>query len=117
MTRSASSGSSYGSETPVNAVMVPARALAYMPLRSRASQTSSGVATCTSRKSPVLATVACDLGRHVADASDIQIPVRTGEAEPGRKQPPHLVAVEQRHASLPAFGEGIGDVPRQGGLA
>ena len=45
MTRSASSGSSYGSDTPVKWSMSPARALAYRPLRSRASHTSAGVAT------------------------------------------------------------------------
>ncbi len=51
MTRSASSGASYGSETPVNSGICPARALAYRPLRSRASHTSIGVLTWTSTKS------------------------------------------------------------------
>ena len=44
-TMSASVGSSYGSSMPVIPVIRPARALAYKPLRSRCSQTSSGVAT------------------------------------------------------------------------
>ena len=39
------SGSSYGSDTPVNWPISPARAFAYRPLRSRASHTSTGVAT------------------------------------------------------------------------
>ncbi len=44
-TRSASRGSSYGSDTPVKPVIRPARALAYRPLRSRAAHTSTGVDT------------------------------------------------------------------------
>ena len=43
-TRSASRGSSYGSDTPVKPLIRPARALAYRPLRSRCSQTSTDVA-------------------------------------------------------------------------
>jgi hypothetical protein len=57
MVRSASPGSSYGSEIPVNEPITPARACAYSPLRSRASHTSSGVDTCTRMKSPVSDTI------------------------------------------------------------
>src|SRR5690606_5479054 len=52
MVSSASVGSSYGSLTPVNSWISPARAFAYKPLRSRASHTSSGVATWTSTNPP-----------------------------------------------------------------
>ena len=44
-TSTASAGSSYGSDTPVNCLISPALALAYRPLRSRCSHTSTGVAT------------------------------------------------------------------------
>ncbi len=56
-TSTASVGSSYGSETPVNCLMSPALALAYRPLRSRSSHTSTGVATWMSRKSPTSDTI------------------------------------------------------------
>src|SRR5690606_23220260 len=46
------SGTSYGSLMPVKPLMMPARAFAYSPLRSRCSQTSSGVATWISRNPP-----------------------------------------------------------------
>src|SRR5947199_258108 len=38
MTTWASTGSSYGSEMPVNSVSTPARAFAYRPLRARTSE-------------------------------------------------------------------------------
>src|SRR4051812_35160175 len=58
MTTSARSGGSYGSLTPVKCGISPARALAYSPLTSRCSATSSGVETWTSRNRPCLSTSA-----------------------------------------------------------
>ena len=52
MVTSASAGTSYGSEMPVNSFRIPARALAYKPLRSRCSQTSTEVAMCTRMNPP-----------------------------------------------------------------
>src|SRR5581483_9591316 len=52
MRSSGSTGSSYGSETPVNSGISPARALAYRPFTSRRSHSSTGVATCTSTNGP-----------------------------------------------------------------
>ena len=52
MTTSASVGTSYGSLMPVNSLMMPARALAYRPLRSRFSHSSTLVLTCTRMKPP-----------------------------------------------------------------
>ncbi len=65
-TRSASRGSSYGSDTPVKPLISPARALAYRPLRSRAAHTSTGVETYTSRKSPTSAAISRALARACA---------------------------------------------------
>src|SRR5690606_5361637 len=52
-TTSGCSGSSYGSDTPVNAWISPAKAFLYRPLTSRRAHTASGHLTYTSTKSPI----------------------------------------------------------------
>jgi len=47
------------------------------------------------------------LGGHVPDPGDVQVPVRTGEREPGGEQPPHQVAVEQRHRAVAALEQRV----------
>jgi hypothetical protein len=46
-----------------------------------------------------------DLGRDVADAHYIQIAVRARKTQLAREEPPHLVAVKQRHVAPSALEE------------
>src|SRR4029077_5709312 len=63
------------------------------------------------------AAVPGDLRGDVADPGDVQVPVRTGERQAGRQQPPDQVAVEQRDPPVAAFGQYVGQVPGDGRLA
>src|ERR1700675_1669287 len=65
ITTSALIGASYGSEMPVNSFTMPARALAYRPLRSRCSHTSIEVAACT-RINPPNGSIICRTALRVA---------------------------------------------------
>src|SRR5262249_28088035 len=58
--------------------MSPARALAYRPLRSRASQTAAGVATWISRKSPTSLTMRRTCARAASYGATGGAPVRAG---------------------------------------
>jgi len=49
--------------------------------------------------------VARDLGRDIADPLHVQVAMRAREAELARKQPPHLISVEQRDRSSRALDE------------
>ena len=55
-----------------------------------------------------------DLGRHEPDAGNVQVPVFPGERESGREQPPHQVAVEQRHRPVAALEQRVAQVPGEG---
>ena len=57
-----------------------------------------------------------DLGGHVPDAGDVQVPVLPREREPGGEQPPHQVAVEQRHGTVAALEQRVAQVPGERGL-
>ena len=118
ITTSASVGTSYGSLMPVNSLMMPARALAYRPLRSRFSHSSTLVLTCTRMKPPWGAIIARtslrvvvvrrdrgtdgdaavlgDFRRDVADAADVDVAVFLREAELAREVLADQVAVEDR---------------------
>ena len=57
------------------------------------------------------------LGGDVADARDVEVTIGPGEGEPGGKQPPHVVAVEQRDAAVSSFGQRLEKPAGDGGLA
>ena len=61
---SGASGGSYGSDTPVNSGISPARAFVYRPFTSRSSHTSSGVSTNTSTKFGISARTASRVSRY-----------------------------------------------------
>src|SRR3954463_1516763 len=102
--------------------MRPARALAYRPLRSRASHTSSGVATWISTKSPTSVTIertAARAAAYGAIGAQMAIPpcratsvatdpeggvvgARVGRRDlrPARQRAAHGAPVEQRHGAV-----------------
>ena len=108
----------------------PRRALAYRPLRSRRSHSSSGVATCTRKNAPPASSVrlphvlpgrverrdraahghpsvAGDLGGDPADPPDVGLAVRAAEGEAGRQVSSYDVAVEAGDRALAVLEQAV----------
>src|SRR6266700_1686243 len=102
---------------------MPARALAYRPLRSRPSQTSRAVARCTRTKPPcgsIMARTAWRAASYGAIGAQRAIPVGAGESELAGQGLAHQVAVQHGDRALAPLQEfGVqhpdnGRLPRAG---